>query len=182
MNDNEAERIAGALNIARPDWPKASILTMIRKNLMSRPRRDVFVALAWVASEPNSHTPARVLESGPWWRAAAVENPSPQGKRGPICLHCGFERSDCETRWNGEHAFEGPDDWMRRRLPDEVAAKRVERMREDIHEAKAAVIPEPADKPETPPNPNVDRLRQVTAAPVPDTHAATPHDTEGAHT
>jgi hypothetical protein len=73
MNTHEAERIAAAMHEARPDWPTSSVLTLIRKSLLDKPRRDVFVALAWVASEPNSHTPARVLESGPWWRAAGVE-------------------------------------------------------------------------------------------------------------
>lgn len=73
MNDHEAQRIAASMHQLRPDWPASSLLTLIRKSLMDRPRRDVTVALAWVACEANSHTPARVLETGPWWRAAGIE-------------------------------------------------------------------------------------------------------------
>lgn len=73
MNEHEIQRLAAALNQARPDWPLRSLRSFITAKLATRPYRDTFVALAWVACEPNTHTPARVLESGPWWRAAAVE-------------------------------------------------------------------------------------------------------------
>ena len=73
MNDHEIDRIAAAANALRPDWPLGSIRTLLTKKLAHRPRRDVAVALAWIACEPNTATPARVLEDGPWWRAAAVE-------------------------------------------------------------------------------------------------------------
>lgn len=74
MNENERDRIAGAISILRPDWPAASIRTLLdRPMLRDRPRRDVAVALAWVACESKSQTPARVLESGPWWQAAGIE-------------------------------------------------------------------------------------------------------------
>jgi hypothetical protein len=91
MNDHEAQRIAAAMHEARPDWPASSVLTLIHRSLIDKPRRDVFVALAWIASEPNSHTPARVLESGPWWRAAGVDGATrtletaPTGTRCTIC-------------------------------------------------------------------------------------------------
>jgi hypothetical protein len=102
MNDHEAQRIADALHAARPDWPARSLLTLIRKHLIDRPRRDVFVALAWVASEPASHTPARVLESGPWWRAAGVEGtvanrPEPW-EPDKICTTCSGTREQCDNR------------------------------------------------------------------------------------
>lgn len=91
MNETEAERIAAAIHEARPDWPATSILTLIRKNLIAKPRRDVFVALAWIAAEATSKTPARVLETGPWWRAAAVEGGGTNllNQRGPWCKNCG---------------------------------------------------------------------------------------------
>lgn len=93
MNQHEAERIAAALNIVRPDWPTASLLTLIRTKLIDRPRRDVLVALAWVASEPNTATPARVLEAGPWWRAAGVEGTIAPRPPRPLsaCRTCGRE-------------------------------------------------------------------------------------------
>ena len=92
MNDHEAERIADAMNRLRPDWPVKSLRTLLaRPELASRARRDIAVALAWVACEPDTHTPARVLENGPWWKAAGVtgeltrRHPTPQ----TACRDCG---------------------------------------------------------------------------------------------
>ena len=89
MNEAEQERIAAAINVARPDWPVSSLKTLLaRPELAHRPRRDVFVALAWVASEAESKTPARVIEAGPWWQAVAIESRSVvryPPKRGEDC-------------------------------------------------------------------------------------------------
>lgn len=161
MNDHEAQRIAAAANQLRPDWPTSSVLTLLRKNLMDRPRRDVAVALTWIACEPNTANPARVLESGPWWRAVAVEGTSAtrQAKRGPLCVHCGHERPHCERRNATDHAYEGPDDWMRRR-PDDEQRKQAAReyARQALGDAKAVKEPEP-EKPAAEPNPNAERVR-----------------------
>jgi hypothetical protein len=74
MNENEIGRIAAAANALRPDWPLASLRTLLNKpELVNRPRRDVAVALAWVACETQTKTPARVLEAGPWWQATNTE-------------------------------------------------------------------------------------------------------------
>lgn len=73
MNNHEIDRIAASMHQLRPDWPVASLRTLITNKLGDRPRRDVAVALAWVACEPTTTTPARVLETGPWWKAAGVE-------------------------------------------------------------------------------------------------------------
>jgi hypothetical protein len=100
MDDHEAQRIAAAMHAARPDWPASSLLTLIRKKLIDRPRRDVFVALAWVASEPNSATPARVLEAGPWWRAVAVEgSPVKPNVWEPhlVCTTCSRPEAMCKA-------------------------------------------------------------------------------------
>ena len=76
MDDFEAERIAAAIHVLRPDWPAKSLRTlMARPQLAAKPRRDVAVALTWIACETNTATPARVLESGPWWRACVVDDP-----------------------------------------------------------------------------------------------------------
>ena len=134
MNDHEADRIAAATNQMRPDWPAASIRTLIRKNLQDRPRRDVAVALAWVACEANTATPARVLEQGPWWRAAAIDGATTgraltvswsDGDPREVCGICDMRRPDCEYRakTNG-HEFlprtkclppTDPPTWMDRR-------------------------------------------------------------------
>ena len=74
MNENEIERIAAAVNVLRPDWPASSLRTLLAKpELAKRPRRDVAVALAWIACESTTKTPARVLEAGPWWIATNAE-------------------------------------------------------------------------------------------------------------
>jgi hypothetical protein len=110
MNDHEAQRISAAMHVLRPDWPAASILTMIRKNLIDRPRRDVTVALSWIACEPNSHTPARVLESGPWWIAVGVDGTTTNrpGKVDPAnrCGVCSESRERCARIWVDDHVFD----------------------------------------------------------------------------
>lgn len=98
MNPNEAGRLAHAINDLRPDWPISSVRTFIERELINRAYRDAAVALTWVAVDRRpdgthaSETPKRVLEAGPWWRAAAVgeqgvtvaRNPSP----GEACPNC----------------------------------------------------------------------------------------------
>lgn len=101
MNEAERDRIAHAINVARPDWPVASLRSLLaRPELSSKPRRDAFVALAWVAAEVESVTPARVLENGPWWRAAAVEAPGgitryPPRKDQECATHAGEWAENC---------------------------------------------------------------------------------------
>lgn len=65
------DRIAAATHLLRPDWPKTSIATLIERDptLRARSFQDLAVALAYVATDPASTTPARVKEGGPWWRA-----------------------------------------------------------------------------------------------------------------
>ena len=109
MDDHEAQRIAAAMHAARPDWPASSLLTLIRKKLIDRPRRDVFVALAWVASEPASATPARVLEQGPWWKAAGVEGAAAAKREWPDdahrCTVCSMPEKRCRELWADNHEY-----------------------------------------------------------------------------
>lgn len=72
MNQTEAHRLTAAVCALRPDWPLASVSGWIAKNLLDRPYRDAAVALTWVATDPETKTPARVLEAGPWWRAVVA--------------------------------------------------------------------------------------------------------------
>lgn len=94
MNDYEIEHIAAAINLLRPDWPTKSLITLMhRDELVRRPRRDVCVAFAWVACETNTANPGRVLEAGPWWRAAVADDDTSATtrvrppKRGQDCPH-----------------------------------------------------------------------------------------------
>lgn len=100
MNENEIERIAAAANALRPDWPLASLRTLLTTKLATRARRDVAVALAWVACESETKTPARVLEPGPWWTAVATEDhggrttPRPP-RKDECCRICGRYLDGC---------------------------------------------------------------------------------------
>lgn len=99
MNENEISRIAAAISDLRPDWPAASIRTLLKSpELKNKPRRDVAVALTWVACEADTKTPKRVLEAGPWWRAAAVEAPATANrppKADEACPTHGGYRDNC---------------------------------------------------------------------------------------
>lgn len=117
MNDHEKTRIAAAVNQLRPDWPTASLRTlMARPGLANRPRRDVAVALTWIACDAKTHTPARVLEAGPWWQAVAVEGTT--ASRNPFdpsssCDECS-QPEHRHTPLSG-HAYESVVDANRRR-------------------------------------------------------------------
>lgn len=133
MNEHDAQRIAAAISQARPDWPARQILTLINSKLADRPRRDVFVALAWIAAESDSTTPYRVLESGPWWKAAGADATD----SGSSAIRNPFDRATaCDTcsqpehlhHANSGHKFESVLDAMRRR--DETPKPALPRVRE----------------------------------------------------
>lgn len=98
MTPAEIDRIAAAMNCLRPDWPVASLRTLLsRPDLARRGRRDVAVALTWVACESATTTPARVVEAGPWWRAAGVEGDVTHGppRTAEACEVCGRHELSC---------------------------------------------------------------------------------------
>lgn len=108
MNEHETDRIAAAMHQLRPDWPTASLRTLIAKKLGDRPRRDVTVALAWVACESGTSTPARVLEAGPWWKAAGVEGSAHQREPwdpAKFCGICGQPEDRCRRNELSGHTF-----------------------------------------------------------------------------
>lgn len=95
----EAARLAAAVNLLRPDWPTASLRTLIDDKHSSRPLHDLAVALAWVATDPGSRTPARINEAGPWWVTPATASQAQLWDVRPChrcgCLHLASE--DCPT-------------------------------------------------------------------------------------
>lgn len=96
LTDVEASRIADAIAAARPDWPARSLRAFVAGNLRDRAFADVLVALAVVAADPASETPARVLEPGPWWTATKANRPSdstwtPGPGSEPACTRPGHE-------------------------------------------------------------------------------------------
>lgn len=148
MNEHERDRIAAAMHQARPDWPLKSIRTMLdRPQLADRPRRDVFVALAWVACEPATRSPARVLEAGPWWKAAGVEGQAQQREpfdRSTFCGICGEPRDRCELKWAGDHEFESVAHAKVRHASD---ATNVPLVVQALRAEKATTPPEPIPTP-----------------------------------
>jgi hypothetical protein len=160
MNEHEATRIAAAMHELRPDWPASSIKTLVMKSMADKPRRDVCVALAWIACESNSHTPARVLESGPWWRAAGVEGSStkrPEPTPDDRCSVCSLASDRCRQLWSDDHEFQP----SHRRPEVENIAELVKQMK-----SEAACHQRPADpeKKPLPPDPRVEALRAAKAA------------------
>jgi hypothetical protein len=86
IDQTDAHRLAAMAHALRADWPLRSLVTFIERDLAARAFRDIAVALAYVACEPNSATPKRLLEAGPWWRAASA--PSDQTWRPPRKDEC----------------------------------------------------------------------------------------------
>jgi hypothetical protein len=74
LTRNEAERLAAAIHCLRPEWPTSSLLTFLSKR-KDRALLDITVQLAWVAQLPESKTPARVDEDGPWKSAVRGAEP-----------------------------------------------------------------------------------------------------------
>ena len=89
--DNEIQRLAAATNAIRPEWPIKSLITLISRDHAARPYRDLAVALAWIATDAQTKTPARLAEAGPWWTATSMTE-----GRGP-----GQSRMQCAV--HGEH-------------------------------------------------------------------------------
>jgi hypothetical protein len=86
LTPTAVERIAQAIHALRPQWPITSLETFLRDpKLANRPTRDVAIALTWIAVDPDTRTPARVHEDGPWWRAATVDEAQTYRNPGTVC-------------------------------------------------------------------------------------------------
>lgn len=149
MNDIEIKRLAHAINELRPAWPISSLTTFISRNLAGRNYRDVAVALVWVALDADgagnyvTETPKRVMEPGPWWRAAEasgsvihhVRRPPKRDEECPI--HIGEWADNCRCckadRLSGEP---DPKPQPRDRAGDANAG--IAACREQLHAAKGA--------------------------------------------
>lgn len=71
---NEIERLAAMANQLRADWPIKSLRTYLAANLGARTYQDLAIALAYICTDPQTQTPARLLENGPWWAATAAHS------------------------------------------------------------------------------------------------------------
>ena len=119
MNKIETARLATAIHALRPDWPTASLKTLIETRLTDHAWLDATLALAYVALDPNSRTPARVLEAGPWWEATRIAT----GEQTPI----------------PEFDFQALYRAKAQRMPTEDAAPLIAQARANIRVARAAL-------------------------------------------
>lgn len=161
MNENEQARIADMAHSLRPDWPVASLRTLLaRHELANKSRRDVAVALAWVACETETTTPARVIESGPWWRAANVETPDRTIRRPPQkAEECGVHEGEwayscrccaSDRKAARELAANGPrltEDEARARIREAIEAARARHLSPPPTEIRDAIAEKPTTWP-----------------------------------
>jgi hypothetical protein len=106
----QRQRLAAMGNALRPDWPAGSLITLITQDLKSRSFRDIAIALAVIATDPESKTPGRLKEPGPWWEATRPVTPSaPRGNgRCPNCNGFHTPLSPCNVRnLNAHHRRPG---------------------------------------------------------------------------
>ncbi|MFC0626147.1 hypothetical protein [Kribbella deserti] len=121
----QLERLAAMANALRPDWPTGSVLTHLKANHGTRPYQDLAIAIAWIATDPDTATPARLAEAGPWWQATQPHPPPTTKKpptRGAIDIH-----GRCQT-CGGLHHPNAPHDAPK--TPTEDAPP-------DYHQARA---------------------------------------------
>lgn len=84
------------VNSLRPDWPIKSLVTFLETRLHMRAYRDAAVALAWIASDASTTTPARVLEAGPWWPGSIDGGTYRPPRNDEACqLHGGGYKHSC---------------------------------------------------------------------------------------
>jgi len=71
MNRPEAEVIAAAVAIIRPEWYQTSLLKMLGK-IQHRPARQVALALVSLAYDPEVQSPGLLLHEGPHWAVGQI--------------------------------------------------------------------------------------------------------------
>jgi hypothetical protein len=155
MNENEIQRIAAMANALRPDWPVPSLVTLLSKpGLVNRSRRDAAVALTWVACDSASKTPARVLESGPWWTAVAdaTDGGKPRVDYDNRCRTCNYPEPACRQlaeQMNDPHEFVRWGDVRAGRVPPELPCEMPENLRRGGRMTRCREDhPDPTDQPD----------------------------------
>lgn len=138
MTKIELARLACAVAIHRPDWPEASLRSFLETHLAHRPYLDVAVALTWIAVDPDSRNPGRVLEAGPWWQAASTRDVPTTRNDCRDHPHAGLRvdqatgRTTCAGCWADNHGAEGQP--LRRRgtpIPTELRQQMLADIRRD---------------------------------------------------
>lgn len=110
LTREEAQLIAGAINVLRADWSVPSIMAILGDDRLRHRRtyRQVVVAFAALASDPECRKPTRIFEHGPWWVAAHPLAPVISMYRRPTgldCSICSLPEEACRAR-RGGHEFD----------------------------------------------------------------------------
>lgn len=99
--DTELTRLADMAHALRPDWHPRSVRAWLATHVRTRAYRDVAVALAAIACDSTTTTPARLDESGPWWAAAVAAGGTSTPLPGPgssrRCDRPGHEHEPAST-------------------------------------------------------------------------------------
>jgi hypothetical protein len=115
MNKTEAERIAAATNIIRPDWsPKLLMTVLADDRMIRRPYADALLALIACGLDEQTKRPGRVHEKGTWWSVVTAVS----GQQGPAyrahvpgyCIVCADNWSLHSKPGMGDHDYENPLD------------------------------------------------------------------------
>lgn len=73
MNKAEAQRIASAINVMRPEWSTGLLMAVLGDDRMiRRPYADALIALTVLATDEKSKKPGRVHDNGIWWAAVTA--------------------------------------------------------------------------------------------------------------
>lgn len=129
MTKTELARLAAAINVLRPDWPIPSLQTFLTNGHHHRPLRDVAVALTWIATDPDTQSPGRLNEPGPWWSASRtadtpqVVNDCPRHPETGLRVDPVTGRTSCAGCWVDDHEADEPgriDDRGGKPIPDQA--------------------------------------------------------------
>lgn len=83
MEEIEINRLAGAMNQLRPEWPVASLRTFLRTHFAERAFRDMALAAAYVAADERTKTPELLRQTGPWWNVGPASTDRGTPRVGP---------------------------------------------------------------------------------------------------
>lgn len=87
---NEIQRVAAMANALRPEWRVDSLVTHLTANHGTRAYRDLAVAMAWICTDPDTESPGRLKEAGPWWDATTPKTAGTTSRNNGICGRCHY--------------------------------------------------------------------------------------------
>ncbi|SDW33706.1 hypothetical protein SAMN04487912_102377 [Arthrobacter sp. cf158] len=105
ITDQQARAIAYLLHEIRPDWPVASLMSLIDKHRDVPSLGALTIAATTKAMESTCQTPGPIFHPGPHWPEAARSHlPRP-----PSCEdHIGQESTSCRSCWADFKAGDRP--------------------------------------------------------------------------